>query len=417
MARNRRNKRIIKKITDVISLKTFITILSILAVIIFICIGTIWYRNHQDKKLLAQQREELEKQIEDIFTDTVQSIADTNNTVRDSIISLSAVGDILCEDAIIKDGYDKQNKTYQFDHMFQNITGFLNHSDIVIGTMETNFVNKQYSGYGIRNSPKEFAKAVKNSGVNLVSISTNHSLDYGINGLKETKSYLQQLGYDTVGDSLGENRVTIKTVKNTKLAFLSYTCVMENENSKTQKELKAANMYNEKIAKEDLEYAKENADFTFVIMHWGDAYATKPSKEQKNITNFLIENGANAILGNHSAAIQPMEIKQNKEGENVFVAYSLGNYICADNNETSKVELVLNIKLCKNGETGKVTLNKVNYTPIYMLDNGENAENRFELIDMKGTAKKYASGEKVEINKQTYNQLVNGLDLLQKVIE
>lgn len=417
MARNRRNKRIIKKITDVISLKTFITILSILTVIIFICIGTIWYRNYQDKKLLAQQKEELEKQIEDIFTDTVQSIADTNNTVRDSIISLSAVGDILCEDAIIKDGYDKQNKTYQFDHMFQNITGFLNHSDIVIGTMETNFVNKQYSGYGIRNSPKEFAKAVKNSGVNLVSISTNHSLDYGINGLQETKNYLQQLGYDTVGDSLGENRVTIKTVKNTKLAFLSYTCVMENENSKTQKELKAANMYNEKIAKEDLEYAKENADFTFVIMHWGDPYATKPSKEQKNITNFLIENGANAILGNHSAAIQPMEIKQNKQGENVFVAYSLGNYICADNNETSKVELVLNIKLCKNGETGKVTLNKVNYTPIYMLDNGEKAKNRFELIDMKGTAKKYASGEKVEINKQTYNQLVNGLNLLQKVIE
>lgn len=417
MPRNRRHKRSFKKITDVISLKMFLTILSILAVIIIICLVTIFYRNYQDKKLLAKQRDELNKQIEDIFTETTQSITDSNNTVRDSIISLSAVGDILCENEIIEDGYIKNSKSYNFDSMFQNITSFLKPADIVIGTMETNFVDEEYSGFGLRNSPKEFAEAVKNSGVNLVSISTNHSLDYGIGGLQATKEYLQETGYDTVGDNLGENRVTIKTVKDTKLAFLSYTCVMENENSKSKEELEAANMYNDKIAKEDLEYAKENADFIFVIMHWGDVYSTSQTKEQEEIADFLIENGANAILGNHSAAIQPMKVKKNSEGENVFIAYSLGNYICADNNDTSKVELVLNIQLRKNGENGKVTLNKIDYTPIYMLDNGEGTENRYELIDMKGVAKAYANGEDTNINRETYNKLIDGLDLLQKVIE
>lgn len=417
MPRNRRHKRSFKKITDVISLKMFLTILSILAVIIIICLVTIFYRNYQDKKLLAKQRDELNKQIEDIFTETTQSITNSNSTVRDSIISLSAVGDILCENEIIEDGYMKNSKSYNFDSMFQNITSFLKPADIVIGTMETNFVDEEYSGFGLRNSPKEFAEAVKNSGVNLVSISTNHSLDYGIGGLQATKEYLQETGYDTVGDNLGENRVTIKTVKDTKLAFLSYTCVMENENSKSKEELEAANMYNNKIAKEDLEYAKENADFIFVIMHWGDVYSTSQTKEQEEIADFLIENGANAILGNHSAAIQPMEVKKNSEGENVFIAYSLGNYICADNNDTSKVELVLNIQLRKSGEDGKVTLNKIDYTPIYMLDNGEGAENRYELIDMKGVAKAYANGEDTNINRETYNKLIDGLDLLQKVIE
>ena len=52
-----------------------------------------------------------------------------------------------------------------------------------------------------------------------------------------------------------------------------------------------------------------------------------------------------------------------------------------------------------------------------MLDNEENAENRYELIDMKGTAKAYANGEKTNINRKTYNKLVEGLKLLQKVIE
>ena len=199
MARNRRNKRTFKKITDVISLKTFLIILSVLIVICAICLGTVTYRSYQDKKLLAKQREELDKQIEDIFSETVQNITDANNTKRDSIISLSAVGDILCEDAIIQDGYIENKKTYNFNPMFQKITGFLKPSDVVVGTMETNFVDKKYSGYGIRNSPKEFAEAVKNSGVNLVSISTNHSLDYGKSGLEQTKKVLQDLGYDTVG--------------------------------------------------------------------------------------------------------------------------------------------------------------------------------------------------------------------------
>lgn len=416
MPRSRRNKRTLKKIINISALKTFSILSSILLLIIFICLGTVFFRNYKDKQLLAQQRDELNKQIEDIFTETVQSITDSNNTKKDRIISISAVGDILCENDIIEDGYQKNSKIYNFNSMFQNITSFLNPSDIVIGTMETNFVDEDYSGYGLRNSPKEFAEAVKNSGVNLVSISTNHSLDYGINGLQTTKNYLQELGYDTVGDSLGDSRVTIKTVKDTKLAFLSYTCVMEKENSKTDKELKAANMYSDEVAKEDLDYAKENADFIFVIMHWGEAYSTTPNEEQETIADFLIKNGANVILGNHSAAIQPMEVRQNEEGENVFIAYSLGNYICADNNDTSKVELVLNIQLRKSGEDGKVTLNKVDYTPIYMLDHGKNAENRYELIDMKGVARAYASGENTSISRETYNKLIEGLELLQKVI-
>lgn len=416
MPRSRRNKRTLKKIINISALKTFSILSAILLLIIFICLGTVFFRNYKDKQRLAQQRDELNKQIEDFFTETVQNITDSNNTKRDRIISISAVGDILCENEIIEDGYQKNSKIYNFNSMFQNITSFLKPSDIVIGTMETNFVDKDYSGYGLRNSPKEFAEAVKNSGVNLVSISTNHSLDYGINGLQTTKNYLQELGYDTVGDSLGDSRVTIKTVKDTKLAFLSYTCVMEKENSKTDKELQAANMYSDEIAKEDLDYAKENADFIFVIMHWGEAYSTTPNEEQEKIADFLIKNGANVILGNHSAAIQPMEVRQNEEGENVFIAYSLGNYICADNNDTSKVELVLNIQLRKSGEDGKVTLNKVDYTPIYMLDNGKNAENRYELIDMKGVARAYASGENTSISRETYNKLIEGLELLQKVI-
>ena len=417
MARNRRNKRSSKTILDVMSSKAFITLTIILIIIIAICFATIAYRNKQEMEQLAEQREELEKNIEAIFEETNQNIINSNNTVRNSIIRISAVGDILCENAMIENAYNKDENTYNFEPIFKNISNFLSNSDINIGTMETNYTDDKYSGYGQRNSPISFAEALKNIGIDLVSISTNHSLDYGIEGLQETKRALEGIEYDVVGDNLGESRVKIKTIKNTKIAFLSYTYGFENQNNKTKDELDSANMYNSEIAKKDLEYAKENADYSIIIMHWGDAYSTKPNKEQQNIAKFLIENGADMILGNHASAVQKMEVMQSPEGKNVLVAYSLGNYISGETMDISKIELVLNIELRKSGETGEVVLSKVDYTPIYVLDRGTKAENRYELIDMKGTAKAYAEGNKKIVNKETYNKLVEGLKKLEGIIK
>lgn len=417
MSRNRRNKRSSRSILEVMSSKTFITLTIILAIIIVICSVTIFYRNNKEKKILAEQRAELEKNIEAIFEETEKNIANSNNTVRDSIIRISAVGDILCENSILEDAYDKGTQNYDFTSMFKNMSTFFADSDITVGTMETNYTDNKYSGYGQRNSPISFAEALKNIGIDLVSISTNHSLDYGIEGLQETKRALEGIGYDVVGDNLGESRVKIKTIKNTKIAFLSYTYGFENQNSKTKEELDSANIYNSEIAKKDLEYAKENADYSIIIMHWGDAYSIKPNKEQQNIAKFLVENGAGMILGNHASAVQKMEVMQSPEGKNVLVAYSLGNYISGETMDISKIELVLNIELRKSGETGEVVLSKVDYTPIYVLDRGTKAENRYELIDMKGTAKAYAEGNKKIVNKETYNKLVEGLKKLEGIIK
>lgn len=417
MARNRRNKRDKKqkKVEEVVSSKAFFIMSAILIFIIIICTITISHRNHQERLLLAKQREKLEKEIEAIFTETAENIANSNHA-RDTIIRISAVGDILCGKEMLDDAYQKEFNIYNFVPMFENITSFIEGSDVTLGTMETNFTDNEYSGYGNRNSPKEFAQAVKDSGIDLVSISTNHSLDYGIEGLKTTKDYLQELGFYTVGDNLGENRVLIQDIKDTKIAFLSYTYAVEKQDSKSKEELDSINIFSEETVKQDLEYAKENADYIIVIMHWGNPYATKQSAQQQKIANFLVENGADTILGNHPAVIQPMEVRQNSEGENVFIAYSLGNYSSSISNDNSKVEFVLNIDLRKRGEDGKVVLSKVDYTPIYVLDNGTKAENRYELIDMKGTAKAYANGNTQVIDKKTYKKLIEGLELLEEVV-
>ena len=237
MSRNRRNTRRIKSIKDVLNMKTFLTIVCILLTIIIVCIGINEYKRYSDKKLLADQKAELEKQSEEIFSAMSSNISQTNQNISesDSIIKMSAVGDILCSNQMLEDAYNESTKTYDFTQMFSNVSGFINDADIVMGTMETGIIEGEYND---KIAPVEFARAVKNSGVNLVTISHNHSLDNGVNGLKETRENLEKLDFDVVGDKIeNANAVCIKEVKNTKIAFLTYTCFMDNQSEKTKEEL------------------------------------------------------------------------------------------------------------------------------------------------------------------------------------
>ena len=54
-----------------------------------------------------------------------------------------------------------------------------------------------------------------------------------------------------------------------------------------------------------------------------------------------------------------MEVRKNKEGKNVFIVYSQGNFISASEHKNSSIEMILDIRLRKDGETGEVLLNKV----------------------------------------------------------
>lgn len=416
MARNRRNVRR-RTIRDYLNMKTFLTIVGILIVVIVICLGIQEYKQYEDKQLLAKQKEELAKQSEQIFKDMENYRAQTNQSISqaDEIIRMSAVGDILCGESMIQDAYNEPTKTYDFSHMFQGVSGFIKRADIVMGTMETNFTSGKYTN---ENAPKELAKAVKEAGINIVTISHNHSLDYGVKGLKDTKEHLESLGYGVVGDKLNEEpAVLIRDVKKTKIAFLTYTYGVNKQSQKSKEELNSISIYSEEQVKEDITYAKEQgAEYICVMIHWGEAISDKVTKEQKKMANFLVDNGVNMILGAHPSVVQPMEIRKNKDGKNVFIAYSIGTYISALSDDDAKVELMLNIELRKSGVDGEIYLNKVDYTPIYVLDHGQEAKRRYELVDMKSVANDYTGANSSGIDRQIYDKMIKGLDKLNKIL-
>lgn len=422
--RNRRNTRRKNIVLDTITNKNFIIIVSILLAIMIISIVIIQCRKYQDKMMLAQQAEELEKQTGEIFTSMEKEMNEATTAsgeiVRTSTARIAAVGDILCQMDMVEDAYS--NGAYDFSSMFSNITKFVQNSDLAIGTLETNFIDGKYSGVGKYNSPIEFLTAVKQSGIDLVSLAHNHELDYGIDGLNTTINKVQEQNISIIGISNNKENENkdftgiIKEINGIKIAFIGYTYGLSNENELTEEEKLIANIYSEDLAKKDLEYAKENSNYIIAIMHWGDVNTSTISEYQNNITAFLVNNGVDMILGTHPAVVEPMKIIQNAEGKNILVAYSLGNYISTLNYDNADVELILNIQIAKTSDSDKAVLQKVDYTPIYVLDNGTKAENRFELTDMKQLAKDYANGDTSKISRQTYDKLIVKLEKLQNIV-
>lgn len=412
----RRNKREGKQWIRVMSNATFYKMLLAIGIVIVICSLVIGVRTYQDKKQMAKQKEMLEQQLEAIFETKVEVAEDKEEEKEDTVIHIAVVGDILCGNEMLEDA--KKEDVYDFTSMFGEGSNYIETADIAIGTMETNYTEDAYSGYLKCNSPKSFAQAVRKTGIDLVSTAHNHSLDYGQEGLKRTKSTLEELGYSVVGtkSTLEEKNYIIKDIKGIKIAFLAYTYGFSNEETLSIEDKKYVNQFSQEQAKVDLESASQEADYICVMMHWGEINSTNASKEQEKTADFLIENGVNMIVGAHPAVIQPMQIKENAQGEAAFISYSVGNYISSLGYENANLEMILDIQIKKQADTGKVILEKVTYTPIYMMDNGKTAENRYRLMDMKETARRYANGETNFITKKVYNQLVTGLEKIEEII-
>lgn len=430
--RHRRNARRKNIIVQTLTNKNFLIISTILIAIIIVLIGGLKLRSYLEEKQIIEQAKKLDKETQEIFSAMDQSLINaenpSENVNRIFNVNLSVVGDILCKKEMINDA-KTDDGTYNFTHMFSNIKQYVQNSNLAIGTLETNFTNDDYSDNELYNAPTELLKAVKESGIGLVSLAHNHVLDYGIDGVKETIASTKEQEIETVGiiknklmqEENSQNLTNdftgvIKEVEGIKIAFLAYTYGLNGEESFTDEEKSVVNIYSEELALKDLEYAKQNSNYIIAIMHWGEENSSNISDEQNQITGFLVENGVDMILGSHPSVVEPMKVVQDSTGKNVLVAYSLGNYISTQQNDNSDVEIILNISIAMRSDDDKAILQKVSYTPIYMLDNGKNSENRYELTDMKALIREYTEGDTSKISKSTYSKLVNKLEELQKII-
>ena len=343
----------------------------------------------------------------------------------DITFSMAVTGDIMCHNTIYMDAYNSSKKEYDFSYMFEDIKYHIQTADIAIGNLETTFAGSKvgYSSYPTFNTPEILAKNLKKTGFDVVSTANNHSLDKGYNGLVSTIKYLDEADLAHTGTYASEEdsqKVLIKNVKGVKVAFLSFTYGTNGIPVPKGKEY-CINLNDKKTITKQLELAKElEPDLICVSMHWGNEYQTKQNSTQEDLADFLFENGADIILGNHSHVPQPMEkrtieLEDGTEKE-VFVIYSLGNFLADQGYKYTRDSAILNLQITKSGETGKISIDKATYTPIYIYKDRSKSKQKFKLLDIEKTIEAYDADYDTSIGKTMYNTLKTELKNIKNII-
>ena len=343
---------------------------------------------------------------------------------EDTTISICAVGDIMCHNTQYYDAYDSNTKTYDFSYVFSNIADKLRSADLTIGNLETTFAgaDRGYSSYPTFNTPDALAKDLAELGFDVLSTANNHSLDKGYKGLVRTLEVLDENEISHMGTYASEEEsgeILVKDVKGIKIAFLSYTYGTNGIPVPSGKDY-CVNLIDKDKIKADLEKAKSlDVDLITVNMHWGTEYKLKQLASQEELADFLFENGADIILGGHPHVIEPMETRTitledgtTKEG---FLIYSLGNFVSGQVKQYTNHSIILNLKITKHSE-GNITIDSIDYTPIYVYTKSTSPEGKFKILDIKEEINAYENG-KNNISKTLYNKLVDALEITEDVME
>ncbi len=381
-------------------------------------------------------KDDISNLINSIFNNTNNDFSNSNisynssNTSEDSLskepitFTLTALGDSLCHNTQYWDAYNNQTGIYDFSYVYDDIRSYTESSDITISSLETTFAGEArgYSNYPTFNTPDSLATALKEIGVDIISTAGNHALDYGYSGLCRTIDVLDNAGISHLGTYKTEEdseKLLIKDVKGVKIAFINYTYGTNGIPLPSGKEF-CVNLIDKDLIQKQIKKAKnENVDMIVACMHWGTEYRTTANSEQKELADFLFKNGVDIIIGNHPHVLEPMEKRTvtmpDGSVKDCFVVYALGNFTADQRDEITRDSAILNLTITKNSDD-KISIDKVDYIPIYMYKNKNVSTKKFKILDIEKTISKYESGEDTSIGISVYNNLKVQLQKIKNIL-
>ena len=317
-----------------------------------------------------------------ISSDSKVNVDDNNHSTS---ISLIMAGDNLINDKLYN-AAKKDDGSYDFKSMYSYIKDIVKNYDLAYYNQETILGGSEIgvSSYPAFNSPYEVGDATIDTGFNLVSLATNHTLDRGekaiINSLNYWNNKSNVLTSGSYLSNDDRNKVNIKEVNNITYTMLNYTygtngikvpegkkylvniwpCTGNNPDNDTK--------YQEykKVVKEDILRVRDKVDLLIVAMHFGVEYTHVPTNYQIDMAEFLSSLGVDIIIGTHPHVIMPITYIND-----TLVIYSLGNFLSAqdtNNDYNTTVGLLSSIKITKNidkGNNSSIKLSDLNNELIY----------------------------------------------------
>lgn len=269
-------------------------------------------------------------------------------------ITLVAVGDNLLHMPIVRwcriqDGYD-------FNPLYKRVKDLVQAADMAFVNQEAPLGGEGFapSGYPNFNSPQEAGLALAAAGFTVVNQANNHGLDQGDAAVLATADFWQQVESATmIGFNCSEQerrQITVVEAHGFYFAWLAYSY---GTNGMPMQEDYLMNLIDREAMAADIAAAKTVADAVIVSMHWGKEYQLDPSSEQRQLAQFLADQGVTLVIGHHPHVVQPVEWLTGRAGNRTLVAYSLGNFVSSQDKRDTMLEGMLSV-VFSGGESGLI---------------------------------------------------------------
>ncbi len=289
-------------------------------------------------------------------------------------VTFVAVGDNLPDEAIGRyaDSLagDVGDGAYDYAPIYEAMKPMIESADLAYVKQETHIGGEEIGprGWPSFNTTDDMARAIVDTGFDLVASASNHSYDWGTYGAVEHSREVWDAAPVTFTGTAAtqEQADQLATIERNGITFslLDYTYGV---NGFTSQELPryAINLIDEERIRADVARAKEASDVVLVAMHWGTENLMEADEEQQRYAQLLADLEVDVVLGSHPHVIGPLEWVEGESGHQTLVAYSLGNFL--SNHETPKLKNELEGALsCTfiRGEDGSVSIEDIVWTPL-----------------------------------------------------
>ncbi len=270
----------------------------------------------------------------------------------DTTLTLLFAGDIMQHKVQIDAAWDDSLQTYSYDSCFRFVAPIIRDNDVAVANFEFTLGGQPYTGYPQFSAPDQIVNALLYAGFDIVGTANNHSCDRGRKGIERTIHVLDSLGLKHIGtymDSTARADLYPMIIHKNgiNLALLNYTY---GTNGIPVPAPCLVNLIDTLQIKTDLKRAQDSLpDKIIVFIHWGDEYHSYPNQYQQYFTRYCLNHGADIIIGMHPHVIQKIEKLHypDSNGREVFVAYSLGNFVSNQRDRYRDGGLMVKLRLEK----------------------------------------------------------------------
>ena len=203
--------------------------------------------------------------------------------------------------------------------VFTDTLPVLRRADVVTGNLEgavtTRGVRTEKS-YSFRFKP-EVLDSLKSAGFDYLSITNNHSYDFGEIGFMDTITHLASAGIATSGAGIDLASASVPAVFNRaggEIRVLSIGAYppekngFDGEKTASVREDRAGILWADDYGLAAVTAAFSDESFDILLVHGGVEWSTAPTREQRVLYRRFVDLGADAVIGSHPHVLQGVEV-------------------------------------------------------------------------------------------------------------